>query len=156
MWHRVKILKRRGRRGYDHMVVAVELPMQSVPITTNIVTSNPAHGEVYNIMWSSLSVTCRRSVVFSGQSGFHHHNITEILWKVVSNASTLILTLLVKYIKIVGRFRPIRLKLNGKRVSTINSDHIGGVMVILLTSVAVYCELDPGQVKSETAKLLLR
>ena len=26
-------------------------PMQSVPITTDIVSSNPDQGEVYNIMW---------------------------------------------------------------------------------------------------------
>jgi hypothetical protein len=33
----------------------------------------------YNIMWSSLSVTCDRSVVFSGD----RHDITEILLKLV-------------------------------------------------------------------------
>jgi hypothetical protein len=27
----------------------LELPMQSVPITTNVVSSNPAHGEAYSI-----------------------------------------------------------------------------------------------------------
>jgi hypothetical protein len=32
----------RGRRG-------LLLIMQSVPITTNVVSSNPAHGEVYSI-----------------------------------------------------------------------------------------------------------
>jgi vacuolar-type H+-ATPase subunit I/STV1 len=40
--------------------------MQSVPITTDVVSSNLDQGEVYNIMWSSLSVTCGRSVVFLG------------------------------------------------------------------------------------------
>ena len=35
----------RGCRGRDIMVV------QSVLITTKVVSSNPAHGEVYNIMW---------------------------------------------------------------------------------------------------------
>jgi hypothetical protein len=35
----------RGRRGRDRTVVG--LPMQSVPITTKIVSSNPAHREVY-------------------------------------------------------------------------------------------------------------
>jgi len=42
--------------------------MQSVPITTNVVSSNPAHGEVYSIQLcdKGLSVTCDRSVVFSG------------------------------------------------------------------------------------------
>jgi hypothetical protein len=46
--------------------------MKSVSITTDIVNSNPAQGEVYNIMWQSLSITCDRSVVFSGYSGFLH------------------------------------------------------------------------------------
>jgi hypothetical protein len=36
----------KSRRGRDRMV----LPMQSVPITTDVVGSTPAHGEVY-IMW---------------------------------------------------------------------------------------------------------
>ena len=27
----------------------LQLPMQSVPITTKVMTSNPAHGEVYSI-----------------------------------------------------------------------------------------------------------
>jgi hypothetical protein len=40
--------------------------LQSVPITTDGVSSNLDQGEVYNIMWYSLSV------VFSGSSGFLH------------------------------------------------------------------------------------
>ena len=41
----------RGRRGRDHMVVGFYkvLPMQSVPITTEAVSFNPVHGEVYSI-----------------------------------------------------------------------------------------------------------
>jgi len=31
-------------------MVDLQLPVQSVPITTNAVNSNPAHDEVYNIM----------------------------------------------------------------------------------------------------------
>jgi len=46
--------------------------MQSVPITTDVVISNLDQGEVYNIMWWSLSVTWGRSVVFPGYSGFLH------------------------------------------------------------------------------------
>ena len=34
----------RGRRGRDRMV----LPVQSVPITTKTLSSNPVHGEVYS------------------------------------------------------------------------------------------------------------
>ena len=50
----------------------LQLPMQSMPITTDVVSSNLDHGEVYNIMLYSLSVTCGRSVVFSGSSDFLH------------------------------------------------------------------------------------
>jgi hypothetical protein len=42
-----------------------QLPVQSVPITTKVVSLNPVHCEVYSIQ--SLSVM---SVVFSGNSGF--------------------------------------------------------------------------------------
>jgi hypothetical protein len=35
----------------------LQLPMQSVHITTDVVRSNLNQGEVYNIMWYSLSVT---------------------------------------------------------------------------------------------------
>ena len=42
---------------FDEVVVVVvialwldlQLPVQSVPITTNVVRSNPVHGEVYSI-----------------------------------------------------------------------------------------------------------
>jgi hypothetical protein len=38
--------------GYDRMVVELKLPVQSVPFTTNIVSSNPTHLKCtrYNIM----------------------------------------------------------------------------------------------------------
>ena len=41
----------RGSRGRDGMLVDLQLPMQSVPITTDVVSSNLNQGEVYNIMW---------------------------------------------------------------------------------------------------------
>ena len=58
--------------------------MQSVYITTDVVSSNLDQGEVYNIMWYSLSVTCDRSVVFSGSSTnkTDRHDITKMVWKV--------------------------------------------------------------------------
>ena len=41
-----------GRRGSDCMVAGFTATyMQSVPITTDIVSSNLDQGEVYNIMW---------------------------------------------------------------------------------------------------------
>jgi hypothetical protein len=45
------ILNQRGRRGRDRMVVGFIMPMQSVSITTKVVRSNPAHGEVYSIQY---------------------------------------------------------------------------------------------------------
>jgi len=42
----------RGHRGHGHMVVGFKkLPMQSVPITTNVVSSNPVHCKVYSIQY---------------------------------------------------------------------------------------------------------
>jgi hypothetical protein len=37
-----------------YMVVDLKLPMQSVSITTQVVSSNPAHGEVYLIQLSVI------------------------------------------------------------------------------------------------------
>jgi hypothetical protein len=54
----------RGRRCRECMVVDLQLPLQSVPIITDVVSSNLDQGEVYN----SLSVTCDRLVVFSGST----------------------------------------------------------------------------------------
>jgi hypothetical protein len=42
---------RRDRCDCDRMVVDLQLPMQAVPITTDVVSSNLDQGEVYNIMW---------------------------------------------------------------------------------------------------------
>ena len=39
----------RGRRGRDPVVVGFTLPMQSVPITIEVVSSKLDQGEVYNI-----------------------------------------------------------------------------------------------------------
>ena len=38
-----------GRRGQDYMVVGFTVPIQSVPITTEDVSSNLAHSEVYSM-----------------------------------------------------------------------------------------------------------
>ena len=65
--------------------------MQSVSITTDVVSSNLDQGEVYNIMWSSLSVTCDRSVVFSSgppvssTNKADRHDIAEVLLEVALN-----------------------------------------------------------------------
>ena len=55
-----------GHRGRGRMVV---------PITTNVQSSNLVHGEVYAIQHcviKYLLVTCDRSVVFFGYTGFLH------------------------------------------------------------------------------------
>ena len=57
-----------------------------MPITTDIVSSNL---EVYNIMWSSLSMTYDRSMIFSetvsSTNKIDRHDIAEILLKVALN-----------------------------------------------------------------------
>ena len=72
--------------------------MQSVPITTEVTSSNPAHSEVYSIQLyvikfisdlrqvsGFLLVTCT-PVSFSNKTG--SHEITEILLKVALNTIT--------------------------------------------------------------------
>jgi hypothetical protein len=73
----------------------LQLHMQTVPITTNVVSSNPAHGEVYSILhfvmkfvidlrqvgrWSSLGTP----VSFTNKTD--RNEITEMLLKVALNA----------------------------------------------------------------------
>ena len=55
-------------------------------ITTNVISSNPAQARCtrYNTMWSSLSVTCGRSMV-SSTNKTDRHDITEIMLKVALN-----------------------------------------------------------------------
>ena len=40
---------RGDRRGRDRMVVGFTTTLQSVPITTEVVSSNPVHDDVYSI-----------------------------------------------------------------------------------------------------------
>ena len=40
-----------GSVTYKFQSEHLQLPMQSVDITTDVVSSNRAQGEVYNIMW---------------------------------------------------------------------------------------------------------
>ena len=39
----------RGRHSSDRMQLDLQLPVQSVPITTNVLSMKPVHGEVYLI-----------------------------------------------------------------------------------------------------------
>ena len=65
----------------------LQLPVQSVPITTKAASLNPDHDEVYSIQHYVIKFV--RSMVFSGYSGFLHHDITEILLKLAINTITL-------------------------------------------------------------------
>jgi hypothetical protein len=62
--------------------------MQSVPITTDVVSSNLVQDDVYNIIWYSLSVTGRwfspGPPVYSTNKT-DRHDITEIFMKVALN-----------------------------------------------------------------------
>jgi len=50
----MRVLQQEGHRGRDRMVVGheLQLPMQSLPFTTSVVSSNPAQARCtqYNIM----------------------------------------------------------------------------------------------------------
>ena len=88
-----------GRRGRDRMIVDLQLHMPPMPITTNVVSLNPAQARctTSNIMWWSLSGTCDRSVVFSGYSN-DRHDITEMLLKVTLNTIAITLTPCCRYV----------------------------------------------------------
>jgi uncharacterized 2Fe-2S/4Fe-4S cluster protein (DUF4445 family) len=70
-----------GLCGRDCKVV-----VQSVPIITKVVSSSPAHGEMYSIQHYviNLLVTCGRQWFSPGTSAnkTDRHDITEILLKV--------------------------------------------------------------------------
>jgi hypothetical protein len=73
------------------MVLDLQLLMQSVPITTNIVSSNPAHGMVYSIQ-HYVSQWFSPGTPVSSTNKTDCHDITEILLKVALNTITLTLT----------------------------------------------------------------
>jgi hypothetical protein len=52
----------------------LQLNRQSMPITINVVCSNPVHSEVYSVQHYviNFSVTCGRSVAFSRYTDFLH------------------------------------------------------------------------------------
>jgi len=76
----------------DVMVMGFTTPLQSVPITTNVVSSNPVHGEVYSKQHYVLKfVSDLRQVggflrpPVSSTNKADRHDITEILLKVAFN-----------------------------------------------------------------------
>ena len=85
--------------------------MQSVPITTKVMSSNPAHGEVYVIQHYVIKFLSDRSMIFfeysvSSTNKSDPQDITEILLKVALNTTTLtpsffshvVLSIIMKYI----------------------------------------------------------
>jgi hypothetical protein len=74
--------------------------MKSVPITTKVVSSNPAHGEVYSIQhdvikfvsdfWQVCGFSPDTSVSSTNKAA--RNDITEILLKVALNTTTITLT----------------------------------------------------------------
>ena len=64
----------------------LQLPVQSVPITTKVVSSNPTHGEVYSIQHYVIKVCQWFSLCTQASSNkIHCHDITEQLLKVALN-----------------------------------------------------------------------
>ena len=61
------------------MVVGFKLPVQSVPINTNVVRSNPADGEVYSIQHYVIKFV---SDMRQGGGFLQNRDITKILLKV--------------------------------------------------------------------------
>ena len=72
--------------------------MQSVPITTDVVSLNPDQGEVYNIMW------------YSSTNKTDHLNITEKILKMALNTITPLFFLAQKLV--IRRFGLDRLRIS--------------------------------------------
>ena len=100
-------LGERDFRGRDRMVVGLQLPVQSVNITTNVVSSNPAHvldtilcdkirQSLATGWWFSLGIPA------SSTNKTDHHDITEILLNTINLTLTYVL-LYISY-KIIWMF----------------------------------------------------
>ena len=64
--------------------------MQSVPITTKVVSLNPVHGEVYSIQHYVIKFVSEvQQVMVSSTNKTDRHDIIEILLKVSLNTITL-------------------------------------------------------------------
>jgi hypothetical protein len=80
----------RGCLGCDCMVFGLQLPMQSVPIISNVVSFNPTHGEAYSIQHYVIKFVSDlrhvggflRVLLVSSTNKIHRHDITEIMLKV--------------------------------------------------------------------------
>jgi len=62
------------------MVIVLVLPVQSVPITTKVLSLNPAHGEVYSIQHCVIKfVSDLRGLVVFSMNKIDHQDMTELL-----------------------------------------------------------------------------
>ena len=62
----------------------LQIPVQSVPITTKVVSSNPVYGEVYSIQHYVIKfVSFSPDTLVSSTNKNECHDITEILLKEV-------------------------------------------------------------------------
>jgi hypothetical protein len=86
-----------GRSGRYRMVLGLQLPMQCVLITTKVVSSNLAHGEVYSIQQFVIKFVSDlrqvddflRVLLFPPPIKLTRNHITEILLKMVLNTIAL-------------------------------------------------------------------
>jgi hypothetical protein len=93
----VKYIK---QKGVVVVIVFLQLPVQSMSITTDILSSNPAHGKVYSIQHYVIKFVSDFQQVsgflqvlwFSSTNKTDRHDITEILLKVTFNTITRTLT----------------------------------------------------------------
>ena len=91
----------------------LQLPMQSVPITTNVVSLNPAQGQVYSIQhyvtnvfqWLPAGWWFSQGTPVSFTNKTDRHDITEILLKVALNTITLTLVCKVFYRCVIKQFK---------------------------------------------------
>ena len=84
---KIDVYVNRDSRGRDGMVDGFTLLVQSVPITTKVVSLIPTHGEVYSILAAGLWFS--QTTLSSSTNKTDHHNTTEILLKVALNTINL-------------------------------------------------------------------
>ena len=69
----------------------LQLPVHSVHIATKVVSSNPAHGEMYSMQHIEIKMVSdlRPGTPVSSTNKTDHHDIVEIVLKVALNTITL-------------------------------------------------------------------
>ena len=84
------MFKTNGRSCRGHYRMDLQLPVQSVPINTSVMSLNPVHGEVYSIQHYVIKFVSEFSLgtPVSSNNITDCHNITEILLKVMLNTTT--------------------------------------------------------------------